>query len=243
MGRFILAVVFVLSGAQAARAQTTQPFTLPPGGRAVVTFEAFCLDFGRRFPQTLQTPAGVASDDVRAVLAYAQNNQLTDDQNEAMEVQYAIWQVSGVSGSPQGGDLTQQIIGAAQNPPPAPQGTSLVDAARANQVQLTMTAWQPLGEQIQVGNVTDYFYGRGQLTVENTSQQELNLYMPIGTVFPSPSDDVQNMAGFQIDVQVQTPQQLPETGSSELSTTTMLVAIAGVLLAAGWLLRRRFVRS
>jgi len=239
LGLHLLALAFVLSATPAAQAQTAQTFSLPPGGKAVVTFEAFCQDFGRAFPKSLQLPASVASDQARAVLAYAQNNQLTDNPNEAREVQYALWRADRVSGSPQGGALAQQIIDSAKNPPAAPQGTSLVDAATTNQITITLTSWQPRGDQIQVGNVTDNFHGRGQLSVENTSQQNLVLYMPIGTVFPSTANDIQNMAGFQTNVQVQVPQQLPRTavGAADISGFLFLAAV--VLLTAGWVLRRR----
>lgn len=242
----------------AARAQAPQTFTLVPGGQAQVNFEAYCLDFGREFPTSLQAPNAVAPDTIPGALAYARDNNLTDTMEEAVSLQHAIWRLSNVPGSPQGDDLTQQIIDAAQPAPAQPQdATSLIDAASANQVRLTAASWQPLGEQIEIGNLTAHYRGSGQLTVENISQQPLTLYMPIGTVFPSPSEAVQNMTGYSTSVNVQNPstptpvpspvaqvpQQLPETaGGSASGPGGLLVAGAIALLAFGGALRLASLR-
>ena len=193
-------------GGRVARAQGQgpQPFTLQPGGRATLTFEAYCLDFGRAFPDTVQVPNALAPDPIRGALAYGVNNNLTDTKEEALSLQHAIWRLSNVQGAPQGDALTQQIIDAAQPASPAPSdATSVIDAANANQVSITVDSWQPLGEQVQIGNLTAYYRGSGQLTVENTSQQPVTLYMPIGTVLPSPNEAVQNMGAFPTGVEVQ----------------------------------------
>ncbi len=226
----LLAAVLMMIGlagslhGRAARAQgqNPQPFTLLPGGRAMITFEAYCLDFGRAFPDTVQAPNGMAPDPIRGALAYAVNNNLTDTTEEALSLQHAIWRLSNVQGAPQGDALTQQIIDAAQPAPPAPSdATSVIDAANANQVSITVDSWQPIGEQIQVGNLTTYYRGSGQLTVENTSQQPVTLYMPIGSVLPSPNEAVQNMGGFQTALQVQNPATpTPQPTQTPMPTAT-----------------------
>lgn len=181
-------------GSAVAQAQAQQTFTLAPGARAVVTFEAYCANIGLRFPQTLQPPSGLARDPIRAALDYAVASGLTDTGDEALSLQYAVWRLSGRPGTPRGDALTQQIVDAARTAPAAPQGaTSLLDAAGAGQVRIAVDAWQPLGEQTVVFGQQTFFRGSGQLTVENIAQQELTLFMPVGTIFPSPSDEVQNM--------------------------------------------------
>lgn len=226
---FVVGLISLSAGL--AHAQSAQTFTLQPGGKATVTFEAFCVDFGKKFPANLQGPSTKASDPVQAALAYAQSKNLTADEQQALQVQYAIWQLLN-KGGPKGDATTQDVIANAKNPPAAPQGTSLLDAAQADQVKVTLNSWQPIGEKVAItAGATDHFYGRGQLTVENTSQQALALYMPVGTVFPAVSPSEQSVAGYATNVEVNNPQQespLPQTSSG-----AMLPLIALGLLGAG----------
>jgi len=77
---------------------------------------------------------------------------------------------------------------------------------------------------------SDNFYGRGQLTVTNTSTQELTLFMPVGTLFPSVNPAQQTMAGYATDIQVsnsqQAPQQLPAAGDGTSGAALLLFAFA-----------------
>ncbi len=75
-------------GSAQAQTSTTQAFTLPAGGRAVITFEAYCLDFGGTFPTAIQAPnakAGLAPSTVRAALAYIQTNNLSSQTSTALQ--------------------------------------------------------------------------------------------------------------------------------------------------------------
>jgi LPXTG-motif cell wall-anchored protein len=234
-------------GSPTALAQTGQSLTLGPGGKATISFTAFCLDFGVQFPANLQAPNALAEDKVRAALAYIQNNNLAADQTKALDAQYAIWQLRGATGSPAGGAQAQAVVSAATTPPANPQGTSILDAAKANQVRLTVTAWQPIGNPVQLGAGSDHFYGQGTLTVENISNQRLALAMPVGTVFPPATAGSQTMAAFSTSVQItdpgqSAPQQLPNTGGHDTSSSLLFVVGALILLAAGWL-ARRYVRQ
>jgi LPXTG-motif cell wall-anchored protein len=158
-----------------------------------------------------------------------------------LEAQYAIWQLSGATGSPTGGADAQAVVAAAANAPASTQGTSIVDAAKANQVKVTLASWQPIGDKVQIGSAMDNFYGRGTLTVENTSQQAVTLAMPAGTLFPPVTAGEQTMAGYATNVQVsnpqaaQAPQQLPNTSGGDSSLALLLGAL--LLLGAGSLLR------
>ena len=231
----------------AQSAQAAQSFTLQPGGKATITYEAYCTDFGLKFPTTLQAPNAVAEDKVRGALAYIQSNNISADENKALEAQYGIWQLRGATGSPAGGDVAKAVVNAGNTPPATPQGTSVLDAVKAGQVKLTLGTWGPLGNKVPIGNASDNFYGRGELTIENTSQQALTLYMPVGTLFPPNTAGEQTMAAYTTNVQASNPQQnqqnqpgqLPNTADGTHSSEWLLLAGALALLIAGLFFRLR----
>lgn len=138
-------------------------------------------------------------------LAYIQSNNLAGDQTKALDAQYAIWQLRGATNSPAGGAQAKAVVDAATTPPANPEGTSIIDAAEANQVRLTVTSWQPIGQKVPLGAASDNFYGQGTLNVENTSNQKLTLFMPIATLFPPAATGSQTMAGYSTNVQVTIP--------------------------------------
>jgi len=230
---------FVSHSALAQTAPTT--FTLQPGGRATITFEAFCTNFGQKFPQAIQAPNALGPDNIRAALAYIQSNNLAADPAKALEGQYAIWQLTGATGSPAGGADAKAVVAAAASAPASASGTSVVDAAKANQVSVTLASWQPIGDKVQIGSAMDNFYGRGTLTVANTSQQALTLAMPAGTLFPPVTAGEQTMAGYATNVQVSNPQvtqaaqQLPNTSGE--SGSFLLVLAVLLLVGASRVLR------
>ncbi|MBK9714120.1 MAG: hypothetical protein IPO81_22870 [Kouleothrix sp.] len=259
IGAVALAVVASAFGgvALAQTGQGAQSFTLQPGGTATVTFEAFCTNFGQAFPTSIQAPNGVADAKVAGALAYIQSNNLAADQSQALEAQYGIWQAQGATGSPAGGTTAQAVAGAATAAPASPQGTSLLDAAQSGQVRVTLSSWQPVGNKVQIGNASDNFYGRGTLTVENTSQQALTLYMPVGTLFPPATAGDQTMAGYATSTQVTNPQptpqptaqaaqgqpqQLPNTGDGGAGASWLVFAGGLALIAAGYSIRTRMRR-
>lgn len=225
-GLLIVIALCSFSG-QAAFAQTsTQTFTLPPNGKATITFQALCVNFGKKFPTAINGPSTVSSNPVQAALSYAQSKGYLANEQQALEVQYAIWQLLN-QGGPQGGTITREVVAQAQNPPAPPQGTSLIDAVKANQVKVSINSWQPNGQPVQIApGATDHFYGQGKLTVENTSQQALTLYMPVGTVFPAANADEQSIGGYLTNVQVTSPQPAPQNSSGNLPETSQGVAQA-----------------
>ena len=215
-------------------AQSPATFTLQPGGRAVIQFEAFCTEFGKIFPTALQLPNAVAPDAARAAMSYGVAKGYTTDPAKALQLQYAVWQALGTANSPKGDATTQDVVTNGTTTPATPQGTSVLDAAKANQITLTLDSWQPIGSKVQITpTATDNFYGQGQLTITNTSQQAVTLYMPVGTLFPASDTSHQTMAGYATKVQVTNPapQQLPKTGGEELSF--LLPALALGLLTLG----------
>lgn len=221
-----------------AQAQAPSTFTLEPGGKATITFNAFCTNFGKKFPMSIQAPNAVAPDAQRAAVAYIQSSNLAATPQQALEAQYGLWQVIGATNSPVGGDVAKAVVNAAKTAPVTPAGTSVVDAAKQNQVKLTLNSWTPTGDKVQFGTATDNFYGSGTLTVENSSQQRLTLSMPAGTLFPPTTAGEQTMAGFATKVDVANPQTttkpttLPATGGRETHTLLLGFAIT-LLLGAG----------
>lgn len=229
------AVLVALIGVAPVAAQPNQTFTLQLGGKANVTFIAFCTEFGEKYPAQIQLPSGVAEPEVRAALQYIADNGLANDPRQALQGQYAIWTVLAQP-APAGEAQAQQVAGFAQaNTVTDPQGTSLLDAAQSGQVRLTLESWEPAGPVTQItATARDNFYGRGRLLVENISDQELTLYMPVGTLFPPTVEAQQTMAGYLAEVAVTNPvTTLPETsGGLMLPITAALLAGLGVVRLA-----------
>jgi hypothetical protein len=231
----LFAVVFLLgsppNAVSAAAPNTT--FTLQPTGKATITFYAFCTEFGDLYPNQIVAPYDRGTPQVQAALQYIADNGLVRDTNRALQGQFAIWLLLNQPG-PSGDALTQQVVSFAQsNQVTDPQARSILDASRDKQVRLSLRRWEPASDKVQItATARDHFYGRGQLVVENISQQPLTLYMPIGTLFHPTVQSHQTMAGFLSDVTVSNP-TLPNT-----SGNYQLLVIAGLLAAAIFPVRR-----
>lgn len=236
-------LVLVLGSVAAAPAQAqqvTQPFTLEPGGTATIDFEAFCIEFGQFFPASVTAPSGLAPDAVRAALDYIQQNNITASEADALEAQYAIWQLLNAPNSPTtGSSIEQDVLANASNPPAAPGGTSLLDAAAAGTVRITVTRWAAAGQPVRILSSTDNFFGRGTVEVSNTSDQTLELYMPIGTNFPASEERLQTVSGYPTNIVVNNP-NLPSTSNdAPLPLLSLLMVTALSLIATGHLIMRQ----
>lgn len=237
--RFVLTLcaavaLFAIVGTRPALAQQTpQTFTLQPGGRAVVSFQAFCIEFGKVFPNGIQGPSGLAPDPARAALSYGIGKGLTANEQQALQLQYGIWQALGAQNAPQGEAAAQDVFANGKTPPANPQGTSVLDAFNANQVKVTLNSWAPIGNKVPItGGATDNFYGQGQLTIENTSQQALTLYMPVGTQFQAINPAEQSVAAYATNVQVTNPQTTTSGAQNTLPNTSGTETYLLVLLAS-----------
>lgn len=238
IGTLVVLIGLSLFGAGHASAQQAPTnFTLQPGGKATVSFQAFCIEFGKVFPNGIQGPSGLAPDQARAAMSYGVGKGYNANEQQALQLQYAIWQAIGTSGAPQGDATAQDVIANSKTPPANPQGTSVLDAFQANQVKVTLNSWAPVGNKVAITpSATDNFYGQGQLTIENTSQKALTLYMPVGTQFAAIDKSQQSVAAFATNVQVNNPQQssstsgpntMPNTaGADDTSTPIFLAALA-----------------
>jgi hypothetical protein len=237
-----LITAFVGFGVASAQAETaaTKTFTLQPGGKATVSYEAFCLDFGKKFPGSVNAPSGVADAKIQNALYYALSKGYQS--SEALDLQYALWELTEAKDVPQSGPVAAEIK-AATTAAPALGATSVLDAVRDNKVKLTMNSWSAIGDKVDLGAATDNFYGKGQLTLENTSQEALTLAMPVGTVFQTPDAESQNMVGYATNVEVNNPTAtLPETGMFDGRPTALLVLAAAYFLFAAVAIKR-FMRT
>ncbi len=232
----MLALVLGAVAAAPVQAQVAQPFTLEPGGTAIIDFEAFCIEFGRFFPAAITAPNGLAPDNVRAALDYIQRTNITASEADALQAQYAIWQLLNSPGSPAtNSSIAQDVLANASTPPASPGGTSLLEAANAGNVSLSVTRWDALGRPVRILSATDNFFGRGTVEVRNTSNQTLELYMPVGTNFPASEERFQTVSGYPTNIVVNNP-NLPSTSNdTALPLVSLLMVTALSLLGTGYL--------
>lgn len=224
---------------RSAQAQVVQPFTLEPGGTASIEFEAFCIEFGKFFPAAIRPPHGLAPDNVRAALAHIQQQTLTANAADALEAQYALWELlSSPNSPPATSSVAQDVLANATTAPAPPSGTSVIDAAQQGTVQMRITAWNPVGDKVRILSATDHFFGRGTLEVTNVSDQTLALYLPIGAAFPAQEMRFQTVSGYATDIVVNNP-NLPGTNTdTPLPVIGLLMVTALSLIGTGYLLRR-----
>lgn len=195
-----------VAAAQGATGQQAQgeTFTIQPGASATVRFEGFCYQFGESFPSSVSAPSGLADENIRAALTLARAQGYTGSDQDALQVQFAIWQLQGETDAPQGGDLARDVVNRSRTAQaPAPAGaTSLIDAAAAGQVRIEVTEFAAVGAPAEIApGVSDNFYGRGSLSVTNLTDQELTLYMPVGTIIPSQNLDEQDLVAYSTSVE------------------------------------------
>ncbi len=230
-------------GSAQAQTSTTQAFTLPAGGRAVITFEAYCLDFGDTFPTAIQAPnakAGLAPSTVRAALAYIQTNNLSSQTSTALQAQYAIWRLAGAQGTPKGNATADAVVAAAKTTPGDPaNATSIIVAANNGSVDLDAISWDPIGNAVEiVPGAVDHFYGRGLLVVKNLTNQSLTLFMPIGTIIPPAGYRFhQRTVAYATNVQIN-PKNLPDTAAGDVLPLLALLLAGGALPVHLWRKRR-----
>jgi hypothetical protein len=238
----LFALATLLFAAAPARAQNDSVFTLGPGGSAEITFVAYCTEFGKFFPPQILLPDGtLATDPVRAALQYIADEGLSADPATALEANFAIWQLAGFARATGGAAVTQDVRDNATTPPADPPGaTSVLAAAAAGDVTLTLRSWAPIGDKVQILSATDNFYGRGTLLVENRASQNLTLFMPVGTIFPGSETRFQRMGAYAEAVDL-IDARLPTTAVAEPLPLT-LVALALALLGGSILMQRRAER-
>ena len=245
------------TGAAPASDPATGTITVPVGGTATLPVRGFCLDFGKPFPVAGSTaPTALADTQILAALNYAVNKGYPD--SDPAQVQQAIWfLVTGTWHRPDHA-LADEIVAAAKdaaNAPAAPGGTSLLDALKNHQVTATVKFDLPGGTTPENG-----YYGSGTLTITNTTSQDLQISLPLGSVFPPATAGDQQLLGYTLVQQLPTPTPaptgtpvptatptlpvptIPKTGGGETPVSGLLLLGTGLLaLGAGLALLRRGV--
>ncbi|MFN8475201.1 MAG: hypothetical protein U0822_23665 [Anaerolineae bacterium] len=190
--RLFLAAVVALTGLSlvvsvfVVSAQTsggdTQTVTVPAKGSATVNVKAFCLEYGKPFPATFPTSLGnkTADPQVVNILRYAVSQGFTE--TNPYQVQLALWRQTSGEWKSTDNALAQQIYTAgtqASNAQAAPaNGQTLVQAAGANNVQVTATSWTPLPAEPE----QNPWAGQGTLQITNPGSSAATITVPLGIV-------------------------------------------------------------
>jgi hypothetical protein len=239
-------LLFSSLGIGTAQAADVGPltFTVPPNGRVQVSFVGFCIDFDHgTFPYAIQAPnanndPAIASADVQKLLAYARAQNSHSDVNKALEVQWGIWQKSGVANLPGGGSA---VSGASSVNIVTPSGArSILEKAGWNNKEwdLDTISWSPLSKPVRLfDNAYDRFFAQGEMIVKNNTDKQLSLYVPDGTIIhPAGYKLHQRLGIYATRVQVIV---MPKTAGVSLP---LAFAILTSVLAGGvhlWRTRRQ----
>jgi hypothetical protein len=226
----LAALLLALAGGPApAQAQAQATFTLSPGGSAVIRFVAFCRDYGGSFPREIRLPetggGRIAPEPVRSALAYIHDKGLAQA-GTALQAQYAIWELQGITGLPTNNATSQAVLAAANTPVTNPPNASgIADSGYASGAwTLELLSWKPLDSPVNIaGGGFDNFYGAGELRVRSHVSDQRTLYFTVGLTFPPASPNSQRVAAYATNIQT-SPGQLPVTSAGDLAP------LAGVLL-------------
>jgi hypothetical protein len=201
-----------------------QVLTIAAGQSASVQVRGFCLDFGKPFPSQSSAPTSLAPDQARAALNYAVSKGY--DTSDPAQVQEAIWFL--VSGEWHRTDhaMAQEIADAAKNGnmPATPSGTSLIDALQANNLTATIS-FTPGGGLTG----SDAFYGDGSLMIKNNGTQDVQVYLPFGSVFPPANSADQRLIGYAMAAAqpaATTPAGATTTAEATVEATSTTAATA-----------------
>ena len=171
-------------GAASAGALYTVPTTsvmIPPGGSATLQVRGMSLQPGSTISGA---PAGVAAqavppDNVRTTLYYGINWGYTE--TDPQQAVLAVWYAQDGTWHGDKHDTAEQIHSAAASSPGvpgwSPNGRSALQLAGSGQVRIGEVALAPTSQSPSVGS--------GTLALTNTSDQELLVYLPYGTIFGS----------------------------------------------------------
>lgn len=225
-----------------AQAANAGSFVLPARGSAVIRFVAFCRDFGGAFPRSLGLPdtSGnrLAPQQVRGVLGYIRDNGLAQA-GTALQSQYAIWQLQGVTGLPTDNATSQAVLGAAGASPGDPGNAASIaeDGYLNGSWTLELVSWTPQGNPVKIaGGDSDYFYGVGELRVRSRLAEARTLFFPTGLSFLPARAGSQRVAAYATTITV--ADRLPTTSGGELAPLLWLslIGFAGGLHV--WRMRR-----
>ncbi len=172
---------------------------IPSGDSAILNFHAFCIDYGKNFPEELNPPAGLAEDGVRSAIYCGYENDYT--LKNFYQVQLAIWHQVDGTWYDEDRALAEEIDAcASEYIPPidlVSPGIPLHKALDEGLVKITYLKWEAIEDP--KGRLDWEYYGVGQMKIENLTDEKLTVHLAYGTVLPPKSEDEQNMAAFDFD--------------------------------------------
>ena len=215
--------------------------TVPAGGEATFDVNAFCLEYGEPFPDSVDSPSAMATDDVRQILLSAVKQGIA--QSDPLQTNLAVWrQIEGTWGYDDDAvdrSVAESLLesGAAMSTDPlASDGTALDAAIADGSVTVTINDWANAnGEKVFESDAP--YYGSGSVVVTNTTDQELTLYYPVGMVLPAQNEAQQDMLSYSAQTRDPAPEGLPKTGAGDV--LPLLLMLAGVVLVVAGLGRGR----
>jgi hypothetical protein len=180
---------------------------------------AFCLDFGKTFPTGALSPTELAKPELRAALNYAIQKGYVD--SNPRQVEQAIWFLSDGTWHSTDRTLAEEIVNnsrTGQAPTDPVKATTLFDAIKQGGLTADVTF---------AAQTSDAFYGDGTLTIKNTGSADVQVYLPLGTVFPPPANDQQRLMGYAIQVTQAAPTATaPATATAAPTATAEATATA-----------------
>ncbi len=166
--------------------------TLAPGASTSVPVRGFCMNYGKPFPSKTLQAADLASDKVRAAVAYALQKGYVD--SDPLQVQLAVWYLQDGKKAPgRTYTLANEIIRFAES-------GAVPEPADAQTLAAT------LGKNLVSANIADYqstspanyqYRGQGNLVLTNLSPDTVTFVLPYGMRFAdSGKQGTQDMAIF-----------------------------------------------
>ena len=230
-GAGLLAVAALLLslgfGAAGAAAQTgpstSEVLTIPAGQSAQVQVRGFCLDFGKTFPTGAITAKELAKPELRAALNYAIQKGYVN--SNPAQVEQAMWYLSDSTWHSASHVLGQEIVDnskTGQAPGDPTGGTTLFDALAKGGLSADVT-FTP--------KTADAFYGDGTMTIHNMGTSDLQVYLPLGTVFPPTTAGQQRLIVYALQVTQQAPTATAAPTQTAAPTATVAPTATAVAVA------------
>jgi hypothetical protein len=220
IGLIALAALLLSLGLGTARvgAQTgpspsdTTVLTIPAGQSAQLQVRGFCLDFGKDFPTGAVSPKELAKPELRAALNYAIQKGYVD--SNPRQVEQAIWFLSDGTWHNPEHVLAEEIVNNSKT------GQAPTDPAKATTVFDAISQGGLTADVTFTALTSDAFYGEGTLTIKNTGSADVQVYLPLGTVFPPGSTAQQRLMGYAIRVAQAAPTATaPATATAQATAT------------------------
>jgi LPXTG-motif cell wall-anchored protein len=223
LGLSLIAGLFVAPGntqaAPAYQAAAVKVTTVPANGTTTLTARGFCMAFGKPFPTGTMGVNGLASTKVQNALNYSIGKGYAA--GNAEQVQLAIWYLQDNTWHNQNNTVAQEIVNSSgTGTMPTANALALTDALAQKSVNISASF---------VAQTADAFYGDGKVTITNTTNADLNVYMPIGVVFtvPNGNGQFQDLAAYEL-VQAE---GTPTVGATATAAATSTAAETSTPLA------------